>query len=273
MATNPAVSLPRAAAVRAALRKLDLFVVSENVLSNDTINAGAHVLLPAAAWGEKDGTITNSERCISRQRAFLPLPGRCQAGLVDHLLRLRGVWALPTRSIIDSAAEVFREHAALRHSRTAGRAASISAAYPDFGRSITTRSTPVQWPLRKGEKPVERRFFAAGGFFTPDRQGEVRDARAAGIARRDLGRVPIAAEHRAHPRPVAHHDADRSKSAACIRICRSPSSRCIRTMLASTASTMAGLHGFDRARCLHSESDHQRKPTPWLAVRADPLEC
>src|SRR5579872_5076547 len=75
MATNPAVSLPRAGAVRAALEKLELFVVSENVTSNDTVNSGAQVLLPAAAWGEKEGTVTNSERCISRQRAFLPLPG------------------------------------------------------------------------------------------------------------------------------------------------------------------------------------------------------
>src|SRR5204862_6130503 len=65
MATNPAVSLPRAGAVRDALNKLELFVVSENVISNDTVNAGAHVLLPATAWGEKDGTVTNSERRIS----------------------------------------------------------------------------------------------------------------------------------------------------------------------------------------------------------------
>jgi assimilatory nitrate reductase catalytic subunit len=34
----------------------------------------AHIALPAAAWGEKDGTVTNSERRISRQRAFLRLP-------------------------------------------------------------------------------------------------------------------------------------------------------------------------------------------------------
>ena len=78
MATNPAVSLPRAGAMRAALKKLELFVVSENVLRNDTIEAGAQVLLPAAAWGEKDGTVTNSERRISRQRAFLPLPGEAR---------------------------------------------------------------------------------------------------------------------------------------------------------------------------------------------------
>jgi assimilatory nitrate reductase catalytic subunit len=75
MATNPAVSLPRASHVREALKKLELFVVSENVIANDTVNAGAHVLLAAAAWGEKDGTVTNSERRISRQRRFLPPPG------------------------------------------------------------------------------------------------------------------------------------------------------------------------------------------------------
>ena len=78
MATNPAMSLPRAGAMREALKKLELFVVSENMLTNDTVSATPHVLLPAAAWGEKDGTVTNSERRISRQRAFLPLPGDAQ---------------------------------------------------------------------------------------------------------------------------------------------------------------------------------------------------
>ena len=76
MATNPAVSLPRAGAVREALGKLELFVVSENVLPNDTVPSGAHILLPAAAWGEKDGTVTNSERRISRQPRFCRCPAR-----------------------------------------------------------------------------------------------------------------------------------------------------------------------------------------------------
>ena len=78
MATNPAVSLPRARQVRDALGRLELFVVSENVIANDTVAAGAHILLPAAAWGEKDGTVTNSERRISRQRAFLRPPGEAK---------------------------------------------------------------------------------------------------------------------------------------------------------------------------------------------------
>src|SRR6266478_3924348 len=74
MGTNPAVSLPDADAARTGLKKLELFVVSENVRSNDTVDAGAHVLLPAQAWGEKSGTVTNSQRRISRQRAFLTPP-------------------------------------------------------------------------------------------------------------------------------------------------------------------------------------------------------
>jgi assimilatory nitrate reductase catalytic subunit len=76
MGTNPAVSLPMPTSCARRLKKLELFVVSENVLSNDTVDAGAHVLLPAQAWGEKSGTVTNSERCISRQRAFLPRRAR-----------------------------------------------------------------------------------------------------------------------------------------------------------------------------------------------------
>src|SRR5262249_45580252 len=112
MATNPAVSLPRAGAVRSALGKLELFVASENVLSNDTVNAGAHVLLPAAAWGEKDGTVTNSERRISRQRAFLPLPGEAKPDwwTTSDVARRMG---FAKEFVYSRAADIFREHAAL----------------------------------------------------------------------------------------------------------------------------------------------------------------
>ena len=76
------------------------------------MNAGAHVLLPAAAWGEKDGTVTNSERRISRQRAFLPLPGEAKPDwrIVSEVAAKLGFGdAFAYRS----AADVFREHAAL----------------------------------------------------------------------------------------------------------------------------------------------------------------
>src|ERR1700753_359477 len=112
MGTNPAVSLPDADVVREAMAKLELFVVSETVRSNDTVNAGAHVLLPAQAWGEKSGTVTNSERRISRQRAFLAAPGEAKP---DWWIVSEGAKRLGFGTAFDfkSAADVFREHASL----------------------------------------------------------------------------------------------------------------------------------------------------------------
>jgi assimilatory nitrate reductase catalytic subunit len=166
------VSLPRAGAVRAGLSKLDLFVVSDNVTSNDTINAGAHLLLPAAAWGEKDGAVTNSERRISRQRAFLPQPAEARPDwwIVSQVAcRMGFTQAFAYRS----AADVFGEHAALscfendgvRDFDIGGLAGIPDAAYDAL--------EPVQWPVPSvphGEAEEEKRFFAAGGFFTPDRK-------------------------------------------------------------------------------------------------------
>ena len=112
MGTNPAVSLPRARAAREALAKLDLFVISDNVISNDTTNAGAQILLPASAWGEKDGTVTNSERRISRQRPFLKPPGEAKPDwwIVTQVARRMGYG---DTFAYNSVADVFREHAAL----------------------------------------------------------------------------------------------------------------------------------------------------------------
>src|SRR3546814_5231312 len=69
-----AVSMPDANRVREALAACPFVVVSDVIENTDT-GAFAHVRLPAAAWGEKDGTVTNSDRTISRQRALFPLPG------------------------------------------------------------------------------------------------------------------------------------------------------------------------------------------------------
>ena len=77
MATNPVVSLPNADSVRRALQVCELSVVSEAVRNSDTVDA-CRIRLPALAWGEKDGTVTNSERGISRQRPFLRAPGEAR---------------------------------------------------------------------------------------------------------------------------------------------------------------------------------------------------
>ncbi len=170
MATNPAVSLPRASYVRDALAKLELLVVSENVRANDTVSAGAHVLLPAAAWGEKDGTVTNSERRISRQRRFLTAPGEAMPDwwIVTQVAQRMGhASAFPYAS----AADIFREHAALsafensdsRDFDLGGLAAISDDAYDALG--------PVQWPVPAGvASDGDTRFFADGRFFTPGRK-------------------------------------------------------------------------------------------------------
>ncbi|HEY5412485.1 MAG TPA: molybdopterin-dependent oxidoreductase, partial [Caulobacteraceae bacterium] len=77
MATNPAVSLPASGRVRESLARCPLVIVSDCMAETDTM-AFAHVKLPALAWGEKDGAVTNSERCISRQRPVFAPPGQAR---------------------------------------------------------------------------------------------------------------------------------------------------------------------------------------------------
>jgi assimilatory nitrate reductase catalytic subunit len=165
MGTNPAVSLPQADAVREALGRLDLFVVSENVASNDTANL-AQVRLPAAAWGEKDGTGTNSERRISRQRPFLPPAGEARPDwwILSQIASRLG---FADGFAYASPAEIFDEHARLSGWENAGtRAFDISGA-TGLDRAGYDALAPFQWPRRQPEESAER-LFADGGFFTRD---------------------------------------------------------------------------------------------------------
>ena len=148
MGTNPAVSLPDADAARAALKKLELFVVSENVRSNDTVTAGAHILLPAQAWGEKSGTVTNSERRISRQRAFLDAPGEARPDwwIVGEVAKRLGFGAAFD---FESAADVFREHAGLSAFENNGGRDFDIGALKSLSDDAFDAMAPVLWPVRE----------------------------------------------------------------------------------------------------------------------------
>lgn len=111
MGTNPAVSLPDSHAVCAALAKCPLVIVSEVVAETDT-SRYAHIRFPALAWGEKNGTVTNSERRISRQRAFLPPPGEAKADWWI-IAQVAGRLGFGDAFGWQHAHEVFSEHAAL----------------------------------------------------------------------------------------------------------------------------------------------------------------
>ena len=171
--SNPAVTLPDADRVRDAIATCPFVVVSDVTADTDTARL-AEVILPATAWGEKSGTVTNSDRTISRQRAVLPAPGEAKADwwiLADVARRLGRRMGWPEAFAWEGPADIFAEHAAL--SGLAG----------DFGKDfdiaalarIGTRGyddlAPVRWP-RSGRAPngMARggRFFADGGFFHPN---------------------------------------------------------------------------------------------------------
>ncbi len=166
--TNPVDSIPDANAARAALLACPFVVVSDVIAETDT-TACAHVLLPAAAWGEKDGTVTNSERRITRQRAFLPLPGEARPDwriICDVAARMGFADAFA----FENAAAIFREHAALSAFENDGARdfdiGGLSALDDDAFNALA----PVQWPQRAGAPAGDTRFFADGGYFTPDRR-------------------------------------------------------------------------------------------------------
>jgi assimilatory nitrate reductase catalytic subunit len=171
LSTNPAVSMPRAERVRAALGACPLVVVSD-CWPTDTTRF-AEIVLPAAAWGEKDGTVTNSERCISRQRAFRPAPGDARPDwwMLAEVARRMG-W--PRAFAYQRPAEIFREHAALSAFENDGprRRLFDIGALAQLSDEHYDRLPPVRWPLpRDAPTPWSRpkRLFGDGrGFASTD---------------------------------------------------------------------------------------------------------
>jgi assimilatory nitrate reductase catalytic subunit len=160
MATNPVDSMPEADAVRAAIRACPCVVVSDMNGITDTA-VEAHVRLPAAGWGEKNGTVTNSERRVSRQRPFLEPPGEARPDwwIVTQVARRMGYGAAFP---YESASEIFAEHVALSGFENSG---SRDFDLSELAGADYTSLAPVQWPVRAGGT---ERMFGDGRFFTPD---------------------------------------------------------------------------------------------------------
>ena len=158
MATNPAVSMPDAGDVRAALSKCPLVVVSDCISETDT-TALAHVKLPALGWGEKDGTVTNSERVISRQRGFLRAPGEAKPDwwIIAEVAKRIG-WA--EAFDYPNAASIFREYAAQTGFENDGARVLDISEKADISNGEYDSMNPFAWG---GVSP-----FAAGRYSTPD---------------------------------------------------------------------------------------------------------
>lgn len=177
MATNPAVSMPNASRVREALAACPFVVVSDCMADTDTMRF-AHVKLPALAWGEKDGTVTNSERRISRQRALFAAPGEARADwriVADVGAAMGFEDAFSWRS----NAQVFREWARLTAYENQDRFLNLSGMI-GLTADDYENLKPVQWPVTEaGETP---RLFVDGVFQTADGKARMTPTPAGGPA-------------------------------------------------------------------------------------------
>ncbi|MFQ2091506.1 molybdopterin-dependent oxidoreductase [Aeromonas taiwanensis] len=166
LGTNPAVSLPDGNRVREALSRCELLVVSEVTANTDTARL-AHLLLPAAAWGEKSGTVTNSERTISRQRAFLPLPGEARPDWWA-LTRLARRLGFGEGFAYEHEHEIFCEHAALSGFENEGERQFDISGLAGLTRAEFEALEPLRWPVNARWPKGRDRLFEDGRFATPD---------------------------------------------------------------------------------------------------------
>jgi assimilatory nitrate reductase catalytic subunit len=164
MATNPAVSVPDAHQVRRALERCEFLVVSDTVAETDT-SRYADVLLPAQGWGEKTGTVTSSERTITRQHGFLQPAGESRPDwwIVSQVARRMGFPGFD----YSGPHQIFSEYAALSGFENQGRRDFDISALADLTADEYDDLQPVQWPVSKSDGCGTPRMFSDGRFFTP----------------------------------------------------------------------------------------------------------
>ncbi len=184
--TNPAQSLPDQALVRRALERCE-FVVLQEAYRDTATAAHADWLLPASSWGEKEGTVTNSERRISRVRAAIAPAGEARADwaiAVDVAHRLEAVLRPGLRTLFPyrSAHEVWLEH----RESTRGRDLDIT------GLSwAQLESAPQSWPCPEGDVTGRERLYEDGRFPTADGRAAFADVAPRGTAESRDARRPF----------------------------------------------------------------------------------
>ncbi|MCG3187384.1 MAG: Nitrate reductase [Rhodocyclaceae bacterium] len=161
--TNPAQSLPDEARVRAALANCEFVIVQDAFATTETA-AYADVLLPAATWGEKEGTVTNSERRISRVRAAIAPPGEARADwdivcAFAHRLGATMGWEHAIRMFPYTRPEqIFAEHAELTHGRDLD--------FSGLSYAVLDRDGAQQWPYPAGATHGSTRLYTDGRYPT-----------------------------------------------------------------------------------------------------------
>ena len=162
--TNPAQSMPNQATVRRALERAEFVVVQEAFATAETC-AFADLLLPATTWGEKEGTVTNSERRITRVRAAVPPPGQARHDwqiAVDLAQRLKDAPGIAVdktdlHMTYTTPEEIWLEH----RESTRGRDLDITGMRYDL-----LQETPLQWPMPEGALQGKARLYEDGVYPT-----------------------------------------------------------------------------------------------------------
>jgi assimilatory nitrate reductase catalytic subunit len=186
--TNPAQSMPDQATVRRALQRCEFVVVQEAFSTTATCDF-ADLLLPATTWGEKEGTVTNSERRISRVRPAVPAPGQTRDDWAIGVAFARKLEARLARTGLPAtlfpygdAESVWNEH----RESTRGRDLDIT------GMSYAMlEAAPQQWPLREGEATGRARLYEDGVFPTPDGRARFVDTVYKPVAEAREARYPF----------------------------------------------------------------------------------
>ncbi|MBX3618565.1 MAG: molybdopterin-dependent oxidoreductase [Rhizobacter sp.] len=184
--TNPAQSMPDQATVRRALERAE-FVVVQEAFGTTTTCEYADLLLPATTWGEKDGTVTNSERRISRVRPAVPPPGLARHDwdiAVDFARRLEGRLRPGRASLFPyrTPESVWNEH----RESTRGRDLDITGlSYARLDHA------PAQWPCPEGAAAGRKRLYEGGVFPTADGRARFADVAFAAVAEPRDARYPI----------------------------------------------------------------------------------
>jgi assimilatory nitrate reductase catalytic subunit len=170
ISTNPLVSMPDADDVKVALAKCELVVVSDCMANTDT-TAAAHVLLPAASWGEKNGTVTNSERCISRQRSFLSPAGEAKP---DWWILSQVAQRLGFGEAFDyqHPADIFDEYSRMTGFENQGERDLDISGLSGLNHDQYDAMAPVQWPVNSQYPQGRQRFFDDHRFYTPSQKAQ-----------------------------------------------------------------------------------------------------
>ena len=184
--TNPAHSMPDLNNVIVALNTAEFVVVQDAYNHTDT-NQFADVLLPASTWGEKEGTVTNSERRITRVNPAVPAPGEAKHDwqiMVEFAQRLeRRLGKDRTLFPYTNTEQIFNEH----RETTRGRDLDITG----LSYKLLSDQGPQQWPFLTNDTSGKARLYTDGTFAKPDGRAQFVNAHYQGTADKTDSRHPL----------------------------------------------------------------------------------